>query len=161
MIPLQWWLHTFAVCMYSSKHWRHLGLVFLLFLKVIRKNTRNTNKMKDAGLWLTCLESHSCAGKGGGLKTAKNNFLLEPALKWLEESTADRTPMTSVYQNSHALRMPPFDSELQTHGQPSLPLPRFRLHSQSGPHCRKEQDFQAVAHRIIFCYEYFIHIPKS
>lgn len=148
------------MCTYCLKHCRHPGLVFLLFLKVVRKNIRSTNKMKDAGLWLACLEGHSCAAKGGP-KTAKNNFLLEPALKWLEESAADRTHTTSVHQYSYALTMPPFDSKLQTPSQLSLPLPRFTLPSQSSPHCRKEDDFQAVAHRIIFCYEYFIHNPKS
>lgn len=45
------------------------------------ENESNANEMKDAGLWLTCLESHSCAGNKGDLKTelCKEQLSAEPS----------------------------------------------------------------------------------
>lgn len=125
--------------------------------------------MKDAGL---AYSSRVTAVLGTRealrLNSAKSNFLLKPTLKWPEESSADRTAMTSVHHKTYALTMPSYGTELQTRcsiqllawsSQPASASVQVVLTSCLC--CRREQDFQVVARRIIYPYEDFIHNPKS
>lgn len=114
------------------------------------------------------LESQLCWEPVGPprLNSAKNKFLLKQALKWPEESSADRFAMTTVYHKSFFFPKPLRGAELQTQcsiqvlaqsSQPASASAEAVL--MSSPCCRREQDFQVVSHRIINHYEDFTHNP--
>lgn len=120
--------------------------------------------MKDAGFFrITAVLGTSGTPR---LSSAKNNFLLKQALKWPEESSADRIAMTTVYHKSFFLPKPSHGAELQTQcsiqvlarsSQPASASAEAVL--MSSLCCRREQDFQVVSHRIINHYEDFTHNP--
>lgn len=138
----------------------------LLFLKVVRKC-----KLYQWGKRYRIFKSHSFVGnqlepQDWTLNSTKNIFLLKQALKWPEESSADRNAMTSVYQKSWFLTKPSYGTELQTQcsiqglawlSQPASGSVEAVL--ISSPCCRREQDFQVVSHRIINHCKDFTHNP--
>lgn len=100
------------------------------------------------------------------LNSAKNSFLLKQALKWPEESSADRTAMTSVYHKSWILRKTSYGTELKIQcsiqvlaWSPQPASASLEAVLMSSPCCRREKDFQVVSHTIINHYEDFTHNP--
>lgn len=164
-IPEPWWLHTFAVCTNCLKHYRHLRLVFLMLLKVVRKC-----KQYQWGERCRIFENHSCIRNQWDPKielckeklfTETSSAMARGKLSW-----ADRTAMTPVYHKSWILTKPSYGTELQTQcsiqvlawsSQPASAS--VEAVPTSSPCCRREQDFQVVPHRIINHYEDFTHNP--